>query len=216
MAEFHFHSRQFNGVLQDWLAQSKKPLLEGLKQYARLIVKEVITLTPPGDGTAKGLDARRQGERAIQSDLSKLFVPVRKAEADPATTGNLKRIHQRFRTNKGRVKHGPADRFKVYSAEFNSYLRDLKKGVGKLAAGWNTPAAKLGYKPPAWIWRHDSPGSVDIKQSEDSLSVVMVNKVPYASDYSYVEGMAYKRQNRKLRRILDNKIKQSSPFPEKR
>ena len=215
--EFQFRSEQFSRNLTEWASRSKKEFSEILQQFARLVVKDVVAITPPGKaGKAGGLQSKKRGEISVKSDLARLFQPVRKAQADPGVS--IPAIHKRYRDKKGRVKK-PGQQYKVYSADFNKYVREQVKKVGSLAAGWNRAAAKLGYRPPAWIWRHSSPGAVEVKTSDRSIEVIMTNKVPYAGAQSGIQSRLQRslvRQDDKLRRMLDHQVKESAPVRRKK
>lgn len=64
---------------------------------------------------------------------------------------------------------------------FARYRKEAIKSVGKFAAGWNRAANQLGYRPPAWIARHGSPGSIEVELSLKRIRIRARNKVAYGS-----------------------------------
>jgi len=185
-----------------WLGRfaerSKKTHEEILRDEARLYIKEVIGLTPPGKGESTASVGKKKGEATIRSDLSKLFAPVPKklAEADV----DLARLHKSKRNRRGRVPVGVEKR-KVWKTDFNRYLRETLKRVGELAGGWNSAAAKLGHKPAPWIWRHQSPGSVKVEVSNRRIRIKMINKVDHASQMSNLPHRLQRAANRRAHKL---------------
>ncbi|MFK5920909.1 MAG: hypothetical protein QM496_01915 [Verrucomicrobiota bacterium] len=201
--ELHFETGEFNRSVERFMKYSKKSLEEVMKAQAKSIVKTLISVTPPGSEGVSGQAAKKQGEAAVERDIRRVLAP---ASAKFARKGvDLKQVHQKRRNFRGRVnKRGVVHL--VPKGEFTRYLRERKKKVGFLAGGFNTAAAKLGYKPPAWIWRHSSPGAVKIRVSGRGINVLITNKVKFAGNVKGIErrmDFAMKTQSERMHSQVD-------------
>ncbi len=168
---------------------------------AKGVMKEVIAFVPPSMGKAN-IEAKRRGEANVASDIEKLFLAVSPRRAD--TSVSLAQVHAAARNSKGRVSRNkgrtPA---LVTRSALSAYLREVKGRVGYLAGGFNAAAAKVGYRPPAWIWRHRSPGSVRLRVSARGIQFRATNAVDYASGVAALESRIQRgidAQTGKLRR----------------
>ena len=215
--EVNFNADDFYEAMAFWYQQSKKTLAEQMHVEVKGIVRNMIDITPPGDFSAKGLAAKRQGEGAVKRDLNKLFAPIPAAEKYPQTTyvpaGVMPKLHKRHRNRRGRVTG--RRNYPVKPKDFNDYQRETIRKVGKLAAGWNRSAGRFGYRPPAWIWRHKSPGSVRVTVTDKYMRFTMINKVRYASEQPDIERRiqyAINMQRNALISRINNRWKESSPF----
>jgi len=218
--QIEFDTRRFNHALSVWFAKSKKTNQEILEQQAKLFVKEVVQMTPPhkpgkntnASGNHSTKLAQKAGEGSVESDLNRLFFPVKKSEAQYS---NLISIHNQHRNPRGRVKKGIGKKHKVWKTDFTRYLKSQKDQVGRLAAGWNEAARKFGWNPPVWISRHNSPGSAKVSISGDSLKVEMTNAVSYASGQKGLESRmrrALKAKERDLIKQIKHRMGEDSPF----
>ena len=170
-----------NQALQAIRSVSASAAKKAPREAARGFLRRMIEVTPPSAPGRTGLAARRAGERRIDKDLGKIFVPVilrgRRAEEWP----DLEAIYELImagRKGKGAPKlpqkyHVDARKFKV--------LRDsLYKRVGLLAAGWNAAAEGLGVARPAWIRRHGSRnGRFQVHYDDGGLLITLTNAVRY-------------------------------------
>lgn len=69
-------------------------------------------------------------------------------------------------------------------AEVKKLVRTKQEKVGRLAAGWNSAAASVGYKPPAWISRHGTgEGSSMYMLSGWRYMATYTNSVPYSQEH---------------------------------
>lgn len=159
---------------------------------AKGIMKEVIAYVPPSMGKAD-LNAKRRGEAIVASDIAKLFIAVSPGQAQETALDSL---HQQNRNAKGKVSRNKGkNRYRVSRAALTAYVRETKQSVGYLAGGFNAAAARVGYRPPAWIWRHQSPGSVMLKVSERGIRFRATNSVEYASKIGILERQIQKGIN---------------------
>jgi len=185
MAEqtFRLPQKAYRRQLLKVFANSKKTAKEFGEQQARLWLKEVVVLQPPG-GKTSGTSAKKTGEGAVVGDLRNLFIPVPPSQAE---RHDLAVMHKQARTTRGRVRKTPARRWRVASAALTAYISIKKRNVGFLAAGLNQASGRFGYKPPAWIWRHRAPGAVEIKVSSNGFRIKMTNAVSFASNVRGLE-----------------------------
>ena len=214
--EVKFNADEFHYAMEFWYQHSKKTLAEQMHTELKGIVRNVVEITPPGDFSNKGLAAKKQGEGRIKSDLHKLFNPIAARSGQGfgfERSADLPNLHKRHRNRRGRITGKPG--YYVKQRDFNAYQKTVVKRVGKLAAGWNRAAARFGYKPPAWVWRHASPGFVRVTLNDRHLNFVMINKVPYAGEQKNMEARiqyAINMQENKLKRRINNRWKAASPF----
>ncbi|MEM7696924.1 MAG: hypothetical protein AAF236_00805 [Verrucomicrobiota bacterium] len=214
MSEIRLDTTKFEKQLARFMAGSRRDLSDVMKQQMRLFVRDAATMTPPGkrgSTSTSGTSAKKKGEASVKSDISKLFAPVPKAQAESV---DLAAVHKRQRNSRGRVGR-VGDRRRVYSAELNAFIRKQVAKVGALAAGWNRAAARVGWKPPAWIWRHASPGSIDIEDNDKHIRLKARNRVRYASDQKGLERrlqMAMNARADALRRQVDRALEKNNPF----
>jgi len=73
-------ARAFSAALGKMMTQSKRDLGEVLKEQARGVIKRAIAITPPSNGQNTGAAAKRLGEKAVESDLLRIFNPLDPAE----------------------------------------------------------------------------------------------------------------------------------------
>jgi hypothetical protein len=160
---------------------------------AKGIMKEVIAHVPPAWGKAD-LNAKRIGEAIVASDVGKLFQAVAPGAVDRSV--DLASIHSGARNQKGKVPRSKGkNKYKVSKAALTAYIKEEKSHVGYLAAGFNAAAAKVGYRPPAWIWRHSAPGSVMLRVSERGIHFRATNSVQYASKIGILQHQIQKGVN---------------------
>lgn len=66
-------TRAFISAVDRMMKQSKRSRGEVMKTQAKGILRTVISVTPPSNGTKTGTDARKAGEQTLQNDLKKIF-----------------------------------------------------------------------------------------------------------------------------------------------
>lgn len=136
----------------------------------------LLDVTPPASPGVYGTAAKRQGERAIERDLSRVFVGVRlkrkRQEAHPDVAG----IHARLFQNKKPGQKLRSDRGKYYvdRTKLRALMLALKKRVGRLAAAWLVAARRLNVRGPAWIERHGPQrGSITVNLTAPRYEILM-------------------------------------------
>lgn len=205
---FIFRTAEFSGMLEQWSTRSKKSTSAVMAQYSKLLIKEVVNVTPPGSEKAQGLVAKKLGENTVKNDIARLFQKVRKTTKKPGevhSAAEIPVIHKRHRNKRGRVSKRVASH-PVYTEDYNAYLKLKLASVGKLAAGWAPAAIRLGAPIPAWVKRHTSPGDVLVQDTPDYYLVRATNRVPYVTQqYNLNASMAraLNLQENKLRRELE-------------
>jgi len=131
-----------------------------------------------------------------------------------AGTSTIKRKHRANRV-RGRVPRNAApdgalgtlpmsNKLHVRRANFNKYVRDAKKSVGRLKGGWAGAVVRLGGKPgPRWIARHTSGGTANGAINDDGNGVINVmNRVPYASAYRRIVAGGVRLREKKAAKRL--------------
>jgi len=165
----------------------KKTKTDLVKQAAKGFTATAIEITPPASKGKTGSKAKAQGQQAIQSDLAKIMVAVRKKRDLDTRPGaaSPEELHKRFRDPRtGRInRRALAHPYKVQSSELRALQAKLFARVGWLASGWNKAAEKLGISGrswPEWIQRHSgSPGYCNITDAAGRFRVEIANTVPF-------------------------------------
>jgi hypothetical protein len=100
------------------------------------------------------------------------------------------------------------DRMVVSKAAMSRFEQHLFKKLGKAASGWNMAAAKLGVKPPEYIWRHSGSGGFDVIVTDRSIRVKMSNRVDYAANIPRMNwGRVVQRALDKQAKLMDRVVK---------
>jgi hypothetical protein len=182
-SEIQVDTRAFMATAARFLATSKRDHLVVMREQAKGVIKEVILLTPPGRPGMSG-GSRARGAAKVKSDILRLMkgtsVDAKVQRRDIAA------IHAP-RRRRGRVTSRITPRILVPMDALRAYVREKQARVGRLASGWNTAAARLGYKPPEWIWRNDGPGAIEIRVTKSDIIIRATNQIPWASEISLLE-----------------------------
>ncbi len=153
--------------------------------------------------------AKKRGEASVAADIISLLPTVRMADdkvysmidsgyewgtgrgrkviKDFATSvQDLKRIHRFARSpSTGRVRTGSTGQNMALTraAIRSEYIKQQKKKVGTLNAGWLKAARELKTAKrhtPTWITRHQGkPGGVHFRTTKSGLTITMANNMPY-------------------------------------
>lgn len=209
-AKIRLNSKAFAAQLARLKAQSKRSFAVVLAEQMKGFVREVISVTPPGKPSKKGESGptpKARGTRAVAKDIRQVMVGTtterRIEETDVAA------VHARFRSPKDGRTRRQRNRVRVPADILRQYIRAKQSHVGKLAAGWNAAAQKVGYRPPTWISRHAGQGQVQVRASGDRLRFRATNATRYASDQYGLERRIqvglYVQANR-IKRRVDSKI----------
>lgn len=178
------------------------------RQQGSGVMKEVINRMPPSRRRAN-VAAKKSGENAVEGDIRKVFQAVHPSRAENV---DLAAVHRAHRNARGRTRRAKPRR-QVKAAVLNAYIREKKKQVGYLAAGFNAAAAKVGYKPPAWIWRHRAPGSMKLRTSTRGIRIKATNRVGYAPRIVRIDAKVQSginTQANKIRRQVDYLLKRQA------
>lgn len=185
---FKVDTTEFSRALRDLSARNDRSTAENLQRYARTTLSNshgngVIDITPPGGDGARGTAARRQGEAAIDRDLSAVFVPVKLKHQRKERWPDVEGIHDaRFRSGSRfgkKLTRGRAQAYYVDTIKLRALRRLLFSRVGFLASGWLAAAQRLGVAVPNWIARHGTRrGTVQIQLSGPRKSIEITNHVP--------------------------------------
>ena len=181
---FEVDFSELNKAIATYAVAAGKELSAVLKDEARLLVKEVINLTPPAGGGVIGAAAKRRGEAAVDRDIGGLFVGkrlkgrrqitkvfgktpkkkifVKTKELHP----NVRAIYEDRRAKDNftaggldHITRGQKAAYYVDSAKLAALRTAQKKKVGKLASGWVPALKELDASGQSWIERHLSSGT---------------------------------------------------------
>ncbi len=206
--EIEVDTREFMATAARFLATSKRDHLVVMREQAKGVIREAIALTPPGrPGMTK---ARSRGTGKVKADILKL-VKGTSSEAR-VQRRDISAIHA-SRRRRGRVTRELNPRILVPMDALRSYIKERQARVGHLASGWNVAAAKLGYKPPAWVWRNEGPGAITIRVTDKDIRIRATNRVAFASEISMLNRRiqtALNIQRNKMERRLASYLKRAA------
>lgn len=131
----------------------------------------------PDDGMAKGY--WRHLKRGEFEDAAVILRAVTGRGLAPFDGGKQ---HQALKRGRARPRNKGILYYVTDPKQLDAYISEIKGRVGWLAAGWNQAAASLGVQPPQWIWRHNAPGKVIIRETDARFEVLMTNEVKYARE----------------------------------
>lgn len=167
-----------------------------VKEVARTATRQMLKFTPPAGRNVQGTAAKRALEARIEGDFANIFAPRvlrgKRAEVYP----NPKGIHrqQPWKRQGTAVRKAPRNppAF-VAQSKYNALLKEKKRNVGRMAAGWIRALDYLntGKNVPAWVRRH-APGGGRITPSgnADVFALEVENPIPYMSSQQ-AEALAY-------------------------
>jgi hypothetical protein len=196
-AELRLDTARFRRALAEFARNSRKSGIEVVTVQAKLWVRDMVRITPPAQGSLGG--AKGRGEKAAGGDVYKVVAETRRPAAKTA-----EEIHRQFRSRRtGRVwkdlRTGKDRRYRAQGVR--AYVqRNVKQRVGRLAAGWNAAAARLGLSLPSWITRHGaSGGRIEVKVSLGGIRIRVANAVSFIGQ---VKGL-----DRRARSAFDNRAR---------
>lgn len=193
-AKIELDDRAFRKALKHYQRYSKRSAAETLQQQAKLLIRDVVRITPPNTGKTN----KQAGDAAIRADIGRIMYPTRSRTAEDAAT-----IHREARRRDGRIDR----RRRAQPARNIPALRKkLLARVGLLASGWNAAASKLGVRIPGWITRHgNSNGQVKVRLRGSSLEIVATNRIRYAGAIKGLQRRINSALNRRAR-VLRNQV----------
>jgi len=175
---------------------SGKTVEDVARDQMRLWLNDLIKRTPPfpkgNTGKGNSIDARRTGEGAVESGFSEIFWPVfprRKGNNLTALVlSGILNVHKKSRDIRGRTRRNTAKKIAAHRSDLKKAIRQVKKHVGRLKAGWLGAADQLKTKTPGrviapvWVKRHNERGSYrESGRGFLDFDAVAQNKVDYAS-----------------------------------
>lgn len=204
----------FSRALHDFAVTFKRDAKDVFKQQSKLIIRNVIDLTPPS-GRSKGTAAKKAGEKQVEKDLAALFVGVRLKGKRREQWPDVAAIHAtRFSRKSGkRLTRGQKAAYYVDQSKLKTLLTKLKAQVGKLASGWVAAFVRLGGSVPVWIARHGaSRGTVELVLEGNNLHLKASNITQQGAPNSEL----LRRVNAAVKRQEDNMVRQVRDRLEKR
>lgn len=190
-----------------------------VEEAARGFLRDIVAITPPGSAGVSASAAKKKGEAGINKGINSILVAAAKqavgASTDPAGLHKSARNPRTGRVDK-RVLRGSArssGKIPVDAATLRAFQKKTIALVGLLSAGWNSAAAKLGVRLPAWISRQGTArGSVVEKTTPTNFSITLNNEVAFVGnvkDYERRVTWAVKNQIRKMDRRADFLLKKA-------
>jgi hypothetical protein len=219
-------SLQYRAAVARLIAEKRADAKLLLDEEARLLVRDLVAVTPP--------HTKREGERSVEVNLRRAFNPldpkkfsakliatlIRKrdvgglnaifARAKGKFAGmriveffQMRAIHKRLTNSRGRVSKAG---YPVLPQDFAAYLKRVQASVGWAKAGWMAAAQRLGLSLPAYITRHSGRlGSVSFSPAP-KLGITLMNfstKIPnYQAKVDFAVGRRYRSMVREAARIL--------------
>lgn len=202
-ARLEIDDKRFQEALRSFQAHSKRSVEDNLRSQAKLLVEDIIKVTPPNKNFKLN---KSGGQQTIRTDLGRLF-KASKAKGGVDATGrshkgaetNLSSIHLKSRNRRGRVPKG-ITRIKARGLE--AYKKEVISRVGRLASGWKAAANELGAKMPEWISRHNRPGIGIVKVSGSVVEVTIANKAVYSGLANWVQRGVSAAMNRRYWQMI--------------
>jgi hypothetical protein len=146
------------------------------------------------------------------------------------STQTLFRYHQGLRNKDGRVRRNRnkidmngnvavINLWVITKGQFAAYLPVIQKEVGFAKSGWVTCARQLGGirgssangsdTPKPWVTRHNAPGRVIDKTTDEKPTITLVNEVNYTSHVLSASGLrgAIAERATKIQLSIDRAVK---------
>lgn len=193
---------EFAEQLERFALYSGRSFEDELENQGKLLVRDILRLTPPSRFGASVSEAKKAGERSIRKNLRSVFagvnlkgqrqithlfgrtdvaglpysVPTREKHPDVRALYEQRKMGSSYRVSRGRRSRYYVDERKLAALE-----KVLMKRVGWAAAGFGPAAQRLGAAVPAYIRRHvgAAPGSIAVNTRGEIMSIVITNRVDY-------------------------------------
>ncbi len=199
--------QEFGEQLERFALYSGRSFEDELENQGKLLVRDILRLTPPSRFGASVSEAKRAGERSIRKNLRSVFSGVNlKGQRQithlfgrtdvaglpfrtPTTEKHpdVKALYEQRKVGSGyRVRRGQRARYYVDERKLAALEQVLIKRVGWAAAGFGPAAQRLGAAVPAYVRRHvgKAPGTVAVNTTGAILSIVITNRVDYVARLS--------------------------------
>jgi hypothetical protein len=199
--------QEFGEQLERFALYSGRSFEDELENQGKLLVRDILRLTPPSRFGASVSEAKRAGERSIRKNLRSVFSGVNlKGQRQithlfgrtdvaglpfrtPTTEKHpdVKALYEQRKVGSGyRVKRGGRAKYYVDERKLAALEQVLMKRVGWAAAGFGPAAQRLGAAVPAYVRRHvgKAPGTVAVNTTGAILSIVITNRVDYVARLS--------------------------------
>jgi hypothetical protein len=228
--------------LRSYPGQMKRVAKEIVDTEARGFVRDAVQSTPPFFSrpagtdtpgkfvTVNGTEARKTGERKLDSEAGLLFEPVEiKGERElthlfgkrlvPSIKVKVKERHtdvagiwdmrakRRFETKRKTIGRGQKAAYYVASSKLKRAVEERKKRIGKLASGWAAAAEKVGVKLPSWIARHGA-GRGDVLLSVGTMSY----SIRIRNNVAYGDKLQLQRIADRVARVRQRKLEARLPY----
>lgn len=221
---------ELNKAIATYAVAAGKELSAVLKDEARLLVKEVINLTPPAGGGVIGNAAKKRGEAAVERDIGglfvgkrlkgrreikkvfgrtpkkKIFVKTKELHPDVRAIYDARSAKDRFQGHF--ITRGQKAAFYVDAAKLTALRVAQKKKVGKLASGWVPALKALDSSGQSWVERHlatGTRGTAHLDKSDElnpnfEATATVKGEIAYELQRRLKSAVAIRR-NKMLRRL---------------
>lgn len=191
-------------------------LADEFRSQMRLLVRDVINITPPNSFKQKGKTGLEAGKASINRDLGFMgFVPVEikghrtitmafghpiapvvvKTHINPKFADpdafHAQRLRRKLTMKRSRVSRGGLQAFYVDRNKYVAMRERLFDEIGKLASGWIGIAQELKVALPRWISRHAGSVrgafTVNFDPDKGRFFIYAVNHFPGTSDARLVD-----------------------------
>jgi len=205
---------RFNNSLIGILGTSNRSPEAIMRKQGRLLVENILIVTPPSSGNSKsGPSAKRGGEKTVEGNIRRVLngVPVTtdRKNLSKVTLDDIHNQHKKHR-KEGKIRKSLGKkRMRVPTNMLKQYIKAQKKSVGMLAAGWNASAAEFNARKGhyAWIKRHSPSSSAKVIVKPGSITIRMTNASNHAAKVNVMRkriDWALQRQARNNEKILSH------------
>ncbi len=154
----------FQTAFQNYVQGTGRDAEQAALMASRIYMRNIIAITPPGDGAqssdraALTKEDERRGRASVLADLSHLFIGVRLKGKRDEEWPDVAGLHRHaFITGKvpgKRIKRVGNKKY-VDQRKLKALQKALFAKIGRLAAHWLRAAEAIGAKGiPAWVRRH--------------------------------------------------------------
>ena len=196
-------TKKFDAALVRFMDKSKKLPSQVMKQQGKLLLRNIIAITPPNAGKKVSPDdgtkmipvaGKKAGEVTIRADIMKVFIDadntIDTSHGSKVLQSSDLMFYNNFRDkNNGRVPI--TNREKRLAHGLEDFIKQRQKLVGIACGGWAAGAEKCGLKIPKWM-KHPYKGSASLTMSFESSVLHVINDIKFIGNF---KGMQKRIQN---------------------
>lgn len=132
---FNIDTNDFFKAVALYSQKSVKSTQEIVKQQSRLIIKNIIDLTPPSNGFSKGSAAKKAGEQTIDNDLTRIFSVIRPEQKQAFIDFNGGKSAKQQFGHRGAKAIGTVQDIVLDKSEIAKFHNDRRKSNGRVKGG---------------------------------------------------------------------------------